>query len=64
MGIIGRMGLMGRISLMGLMGRMGLMGLMEVINGRKGPGVSRKKRQAAPLMGRAYLNERATSRSG
>jgi hypothetical protein len=52
MGIIGRMGLMGRISLMGLMGRMGLMGimgtmgrkdLMEVINGRKGPGVSRKK---------------------
>ena len=25
------------------MGLMGLMGLMEVINGRKGPGVSRKK---------------------
>jgi len=31
---------------MGIIGRMGIMGrkdLMEIINGRKGPGVSRKK---------------------
>ena len=40
MGIMGRMGIIGR---MGIMGTMGRKDLMEVINGRKGPGVSRKK---------------------
>ena len=37
------MGIIGRMGLMGIMGTMGRKDLMEVINGRKGPGVSRKK---------------------
>jgi hypothetical protein len=38
-----KMGIIGRMGLMGIMGTMGRKDLMEVINGRKGPGVSRKK---------------------
>jgi hypothetical protein len=40
---ITKMGIIGRMGLMGIMGTMGRKDLMEVINGRKGPGVSRKK---------------------
>jgi hypothetical protein len=43
---------------------MGLIDLMGYGDWRQRPCVSRKETQAAPLMGRAYLNERATSRSG